>query len=283
MFTRQYTVEITWNLLKTELSQGIVDKYAYQNNSQNGFGDPIVDMYFNEALTQPEIDELDAAVLVHVPTIKEYKIYDMVQTTVVSRVAPPFEVNYKSGLSCRLSPKYTFVKGELQKVEFYESSTTLPNFGQLYDNIMLEVDFTYTRDAAGFAVSRTKDIGWYFVDDTLSPIRKLMTKHYTNDQSIREGKRRRGNIIDQMQLPIIGMMIQAAGMTQTDAILEGRSFSAFYRDQINNFIEVSHKQIITDITNDTTHTWLNAIISADPLLTIRDFIIGELTIPGSIE
>lgn len=207
------------------------------------------------------------------------------------------EINYKTGLITSLFPKRTTVKGEVQKVQWYED--------QALTNKVLEVDINYTRDAFGFATSRTTTRKWVNNDGSFNPKEKSTTKDYTANSldQIKEGKKRRGNIVDGIQIPAMGLMMQALmpppyNMTQVQVLLTGREFLDRYNNQFKMFIDSSSSQ--TDIaepdfgkkhvvikfedTDDVVgfnaghNYWLDIALAPLGGATMRQYLIGEFSI-----
>ena len=191
------------------------------------------------------------------------------------------EINYKTGLNSRLHAKRTFVKGELQKAEWYAYYD-----GLNYENKILDVDVIYNRDALGFADSRITTRTWYYEDGTPCDEKKITTKYYTDPvERIQEGKRRRGNLIDILMNNTMGLMIETMAADPLDPvevggiIQQGRDLMKEYQGDITAFIEESHTAFIDSLTNDTTHTWLdNQPVSLGGSTSIRNYLIAELTI-----
>lgn len=112
----------------------------------------------------------------------------------------------------QLYPKRTFVQGELQLVEWYLDSALT--------TMVLSTSINYTRDNDGFATSRTTTRTWYNTDNSVNPLTKTKTKYYTQLEMIKEGKRRRENIVNGVQLPILNFLKEAA-LDETASVLYG--------------------------------------------------------------
>lgn len=181
------------------------------------------------------------------------------------------DINYKKELTITLYPKRSFIKGELRTVIWYsDSECTDP---------ILEVSISYVRDILGFASSRVTTRSWHNFDGTKNTESKVTGKDYTlNDlDKIEEGIVRRGNIVKGLQMPILTYMVGTISeLTQPEIIQLGRDFLKLHKLEFQSFIEESHKQITTDITN-VTDFWLDNVINAEGG-TIRSFILEELDI-----
>jgi hypothetical protein len=235
---------------------------------------------------------------------KTYKIYKYLNfNSFEDMMMVPFDVNYKTGLDTKLFVSHTFNSsptgashGELQKSIYYEYAEIDPVSGEPtnFQNPILEVAFTWVRDALGFVVQRLSEIKWYRWDGTLDTLNtKKMTKLYSKEDAIKEGKRRRGNIVDALYMPVLGFLIATEPFIPEDGgnellrqqrlILTGRTFLAEHKASFDNFIDDSNKQIITDIANDT-RIWLDNDISlmlgapVEANIKIRTFLTDAFSI-----
>lgn len=204
-----------------------------------------------------------------------YKLYFFLDyVDVADWDVPPHEIDYRTAPSVRLTPKRTFVKGELQKVEYYADYDQATD---TYSNIVVQEDISYTR-VNGFVASREMVITWYFKDGTASPITKSRLKYYTGKEAIAEGKRRRANIINLIEISVVGLIAQAEGVTVEDAAAIGETFLASLNLPVSNYERSGNTQLITDVQN-ATETWLDKPAAGQPDgVTIRDFIVDQLTI-----
>lgn len=197
---------------------------------------------------------------------------------------PPLTLDYKKGLSIRLRRKNTFVKGELQKVEYYSGASIAANGTITYvgDPIIRE-DITYVRDSLNLALSRELVITWLCKDGTDHPTTKTMAKVYSHAQRSVEGKRRRSNVVDDLEIITAGLLIEtelANNGNDVQATVEhGRNLMATYSDSITGYLRAGLKDIITDIEDDATYTWLdNTPASLGGATTIRAVLKATLDI-----
>lgn len=189
------------------------------------------------------------------------------------RETRPVDVDYKTGLDVRLHPKHTLLHGELQKTEYFRDYDPVE---KTHSHPILEVHFVYTRDAAGFAVSRTSTIYWYLSDSTIDTTGKTMVKYYSNLEAVAEGIRRRGNIVNDVALRVVGFVMAFDSIEQPAATLRAREFSMDYKTSIDAFVSVSVKDIITQLSEDTKYTFLDGMLSAE--LSVRNYMIGLVSI-----
>lgn len=194
-----------------------------------------------------------------------------------------------------LHPKRTFVQGELQLVEWY--------IDQSLTDMILKVEISYTRDAYGFAVSRTTTRTWINTDGSENEDIKVTDKNYTINtlEMITEGKKRRGNIVNGVQLPTLTFLQEAAndttaasqyGLNPQTVLLVGRDFMDRFSGEFKNFVDSSSS--ITNVNDPnfnrktvcvafenaatSTDTWLNYQPSALGGARILDYLVGEFSI-----
>jgi len=186
-------------------------------------------------------------------------------------------INYKTELIKSLHPSRVFSRGELGKVEWFSDSDLT--------DLILQVEMEYTRDSLGFALHRITTRSWMNKSGNFHINKKVTIKKYSDLEQIAEGKTRRGNIIDGLQKPILGMMLatviaddgESETERQTRIIMEGRTFLATHKAKFTLFVEDSNREIYQEILNATEY-WLDNNISET--MTIRDYILNELNIGG---
>lgn len=228
-------------------------------------------------------DEVDAIALAHDNSVpKLFKIYEYSPDNYVNPTNPPKGLDYKTGLTQRLHPDYEFIKGELQKTTYYADIVLDENGVKTYSTPILEVSFVWNRDANGFVYRRDSNISWYFVDETVSsdPAHiKYMEKFYTNEEAIKEGIRRRGNIIDSLKITVLGLLSSLLpAETDTSIILMGRDWLGDNKDVIFNYVDASDVDgLINEMENDKTY-WMLLEIPNTGGTTVAQYLISEVTI-----
>lgn len=188
-----------------------------------------------------------------------------------------------------LFPKRVFSQGELQSVEWYIEST--------FQTKVLKAEMSYTRDGNGFATYRETLRTWINEDDSENPLTKLTSKFYTPLEMIQEGKRRRGNIVDGVQIPTLSFMLETMvnppTVTQDMVLLIGRDFMDRFEDEFNKFIDNSStvtdpadpdflkKKVVVAIENaaNSTDPWLkNKPASLGGSISIENYLVSEFSI-----
>lgn len=227
--------------------------------------------YASYIATQQTLDQLHC---------KIYRYLDEGDAESRDPLVPPFPYNYNTGLTRRLHPKRIFDHGEMQRVEFYADATPQPNGSVIYDDLVLTEDYVYVRDSVGFAESRTLTITWYREDETPHPNTKLMEKIYPLDERMQEGKRRRGNVVDNLSLTVSGLLLMTElannGGDQQATLDMGRALLADYAVEIDNFVEASIQTLYTRLLAETNYAWLDNDIGGGT--TIRMVMLNEINI-----
>lgn len=194
----------------------------------------------------------------------------------------PMTVDYIAGLTVKLHRKSIIVKGECQREEYYAQCV-----GDTFSDLIVQEEHVFTRDPLGFAIKRDTTIRWICEDETAWNQTKTWTKFYNNLEKISEGKVRRGNLIDNLQTPVLALVSLAlTGVVAASpaVILEGRRFLAAYKTEFENFVAASDKSILSclnDVENERYITalafnWIDFNIGGGK--TIRSYLTEALTI-----
>jgi len=252
-------------------------------------------LYFKRNLTNQEAQDVEQYILSHIAQGKfGPKILDMVSDEL--RNKPYQDIDYKSELKESLYPKRSFFQGELREVKWFRNP-------ELTD-LVLKVNINYERDQFGFATRRDTIRTWYNFENEPLPTLKTTEKIYTINpiDQILEGKRRRGNIVDGVQLPVLSFLLEAASDEDASAeyslnpqtvLLLGRDFMDRFNSAFKNFVDNS--STITDINDPnfgkktinvafeqaaiSTDTWLNFKPNAmGGQLSILNYLVGEFSI-----
>jgi hypothetical protein len=205
------------------------------------------------------------------------KIHRFILVSNYSKDVAPIDHNYKSGLVTTLFPKREFFHGELQRVCWFADKS--------FTDLIIEVNIVYTRDPLGFPIERVTTRTWFCEDGTPAPLTKITEKEYAHDPilQLKEGIIRRGNLVTNLTASVMGMMMATipanAGESELErqgrVVVTGRNFLALYKQEFNNFIDDSNKEVITAITN-AQDAWLAYPNPYSPTTTIKDYILFEL-------
>jgi hypothetical protein len=214
----------------------------------------------------------------------------------IENVEDPFEKlevpkghDYKAGLTTRLHLKRTTARGEVIKVDYYSDP-------ELTD-LVLTVDINYTRDAVGFATERQTTRRWVMENGNYNTDTKVTQKSYTDnpEDQIKEGIRRRQNIIDTVQPAILGAMIEVLGSTlsQLQILLLGRQFIDEFESQFDRFVKASstvtdpadpnfgRKNIVVAFeakAQEPEAAWMNTPSQLLGGATVLQFLVNEFSI-----
>jgi len=192
----------------------------------------------------------------------------------------PYDIDFTTMLNKTLIKKtLPKIQGKPISVEYYEEYDN-----GLYSNIIARIDFELTYDALGFITQRKELLKFYRENDEVSAefkdIGRKFDPLYDAEARILEGVKRRQSIIDNLQLPILGVLQYAFSSTMSlnDIVVMGREFLDRFQRDFDLFIKASKKDIITSI-GAATDVWLNfPFTPAGPGVTVRQYIISELTI-----
>lgn len=207
-----------------------------------------------------------------------YRIWDYVPGEVFDdEEADPSGIDFKNSLTIRLHPLEVVEAGELRKITYYAFAEPNEEGTIDYSLPITQAEFDYTRDDTGFALYRVATRKWYLDNGTLGPHEKVQIKYYTHGGSIKEGKRRRNNIIDDMLLTCLGLIIATTGASREEALDLGRDLLKEYQTDKSAFIDEAHRALINSIATDTNHAWLDNPIDSNGT-TIRDYILSNLDI-----
>jgi hypothetical protein len=214
------------------------------------------------------------------PAPKKVVIADLVKHS-IDPLTPPVDIDFIAGLKSKLHRKSTIVKGEIRKEEYY-----LDYDGTTYSTIVVKEETSFTRNSLGFPLYKDVVISWALEDGTFHPVTKSWRKFYSQIEQVSEGKYRRGNLIDSLMMPTLGLMSMALnnGVPSNDVILEGRRFLAEYKIEFSTYIDDSNKDIISCLANPShpryasVSDWVWIDFMTPYGVSIRNYLISELTI-----
>lgn len=221
-------------------------------------------------------------------SVQFWKIYNFVRRYGdFDTSVPPLDVDFRSGLTKMLHRKSTLIKGECVKEEYFENCSVDAQGNLTYSNLILSEHHSFVRDPLGFPIMRNSHFHFYDVNGVESAETKPWTKFYSNLEKIQEGKVRRWNLVDNLQMPCVALISLAMTGSQiptTEVILEGRRFLFDYKKEFDAFVDESNRDIVQCFSNPahpryasaSKYSWINAMTPYG--VTIRQFLIGELTI-----
>ncbi len=230
----------------------------------------------------------DAWLLSQENSVKYYKIYDFVSNKKLFNTSEvPLDLDFRTSLTKMLHRKSILIKGECVSEEYYETCTMNAQGVLTYTNLIVSEHHAFTRDPLGFPLLRSSHLHFYDKNGLESPESKHWIKYYNSLEKIQEGKTRRGNLVDNLQIPCIGLISLAmtgSPMPSAAVILEGRRFLFDYKKEFDAFVDESNRDIVYCFQNPnhqryasvSNYPWINSMTPYG--VTIRQFLIAELTI-----
>ena len=175
----------------------------------------------------------------------------------------PRTINYKTGLTIRLHPEYTFVKGELTQVKYFSEY-------QNEDSLVVCVDIQWERNTNGDLLKRI-ETRKYVIDSESDDIVfgdfvKISEKFYDTVTAAKADTKRRQNIVNNL----------TAQAEQFGILPFVQTVWRNLDDELSAYIGTGDHSIISEITN-YNGSWLE-FPSSVPTFTLRQVIIAELTI-----
>jgi len=224
----------------------------------------------NESFSDEEI-----AVLKRYNLYKYYRIYDQINdANVIISDHPPIDLDYDL---MGFNKKRFFNKGELERVEYYENYTLSAT---TFSVKTVEEIRTYNRINQMLS-SRVMSINWILSDDTTG-FTKNTVKYYTPIEAIQAGETRRSNLISNLKITVIGILMQFSGASSIIAQQVGTPFLDKYSIDIAKYIQGYEQQLKDAIDADDEFNWLNLVIPNTGGITVRQYLISELTIDYTI-
>lgn len=193
---------------------------------------------------------------------KVYKIWGLA-VSAKPAFSDPSGLDYKTGLSIRLHPDLTMVKGELVKVEYYREYD-----GENFNDKILTVDIEWSRNDSGKLVKRTETRKWALVSDSeqYGDHVKTTEKYYTPQLAALADARRRKNIIDDLtsQAEAFGVLSYVQTMFRS------------LDNELNAYEKTGDTKLIEKI-GSYSRQWLESPVPNTDY-TLRQAIMGALTI-----
>lgn len=209
-------------------------------------------------------------------TSKDVKIFRYVPNRLISKTTPPMDVDFTTGLSCRLHRHRNYDgKGRLESAKYYSDAER--------SNLIVQITYAYTFDATGFPSTEARVITWYTEDGSAHLSRK--TESITiGDQlaKIAMMERWRSNQIRLLKMRAIELLVYTSepvpGESDAQATQRamdiGRAFLAEHKMHFVNYVEDNHLGVI-ELLSDATDDWLdNAIPDTD--MAIRQYLLAGL-------
>jgi hypothetical protein len=261
---KNYIKEVLPSKLRNEINSAIPDIVQ----SIVVRDDINVNIIFTSNIDTGQQGTIDAIVAAHTTYRSKVKMHRYIKDSTYDPYSVPKEHDYVTGLQIKLYPVRVFDKGELNTVYWYSDIEKT--------DLIVRTDIIYNRDSLNFVTNRVSIRTWINEDGSDNPDTKMSIKEYTQEEAIAEGVRRRTNVVSSFQQPTIGLMVQYAGYTPTDAVIEGSRFMESISQEINSFIHTPRLNHFQSALTNATEMWLDADIGN--AVTIRDYLIDFITI-----
>ena len=194
-----------------------------------------------------------------------YKIFKELPDQVEVRGLIPSQINYKTQLKNSLSKTSKMTKGRIEKVTYLNDA----------GDKVVEVTIAYNDNTGDLQhpLSRVTTRCWY--DDAgvnhgvLGFDKTVKTKKYDQWQTIKEGQRRRHNIVE-------GLFAMANELGKG---VEASAQMISLASEIRAYETTGDTTIITTVTNNTIDTWLNEPYPLDTSITFRQVLVATLSLP----
>lgn len=204
-----------------------------------------------------------------------YRLYNYVNNTDPNEFfVPPFDINYNI---LGFSKKRTFMKGELQKIDYYGY---VDSGGTYQDLILTEYREFFRKDR--FVYKRRMHVDWYLSDGTVGS-HKETNKYYSIEESLKLGERRRRNVVSDLKIYSIGLIQMISGVTQLEATAIGLAFLADITLDITKYIEGIEDPLKWQALNynKAGAEWLNAEIPDTGGVLVREYLYDAINIDYS--
>lgn len=172
------------------------------------------------------------------------------------------------------------VAGEVQTRTWY-ASATVPTLGApAFSTPVVKHTYTWQRED-GYPKICTTDVEMYLEDGTIDAAQDhSYTESFQDQATIKEGKRRRGRLIDKMSSTLVAMIQVTESMTLAAATAEGRTFAETHETEIGRLKKYNDHAIETAIAGDAT-SWLDNLVDVAPFnlpagTKIRDYLTTEI-------
>lgn len=199
-----------------------------------------------------------------------FKIYNYMNNVEPDEFfVPPFDYNYNI---LGLSKKRSFIKGELQKIDYYGY---VDSGGTYQDLVLTEYREFFRKDR--FVYKRRMRVDWYLTDDSIGSYKET-EKYYSIEESLKLGERRRRNVISDLKIYSIGLIQMISGVTQIEATMIGMGFLAKITSEITQYIEGIEDPFKNKLLtySDSESNWLDAVIPDTGGVIVRHYLFSAV-------
>lgn len=200
---------------------------------------------------------------------EDYRVYDYCSGYVLEK--PIHTINFRTELDTSLHRTELYVYGRLLRRDHYAFDEN--GDPDLSTNVVTET-LDYWLDNKNMVSEGECSLGYWRRDDTLHKNIKVMPWSNDDTTAAEESEHRRSKIVQHLKSSIQAHLI-AEGDTASSAYVKGAGLFTEYVDNIRKYIDIADNVILTDISTDTNHTWLDDTITTLSQ-TFRDYIVESL-------
>ena len=264
-----YNKVVSGGKLHIQLDETFPDFTGITSNSDNN-----VLIIFNNPLSATDKANLDNIMISHDAALKNYQIYEYFSGSKDSTKFPG-RINYKSELDKRLHPKRILGGGLLTNIKYYGECVFDVGGELAFSDPVINVDFVWFLDEYGNIVKRVSEIRYYYDDGALDSEAKTLEKLYNPIEAFNASRRKRKNILDEVELSAYGMIIATEPKLTTDEVKRLCSeWLEKHSGGLSSFLETGSAQLAEAILDDAAY-WLRNEVQ--PGLSIKTYIIGKLS------
>ncbi len=194
----------------------------------------------------------------------EYALHDLIKHNLLEGKTVD-EIDYRGvrELIQPLKRRETWDHGHLLKIELFKDYVEATDTGT---DKVIEINTVYTVNSSGDLTFREKTRSWYLSDGVTIGTTTVSPKEILISESIKEGNRRRTNIVDQLKKNIPGLIMQTQGADIDTARLMGGALFVTYKTKFELFIELKDFTLATDLLAETTSnfSWIEDQVPGAP-------------------
>lgn len=208
----------------------------------------------------------------------EYKIYHLLPYVYMGDKGKlPVDIDFKTGLSIGLYKEVIMDGGAPVYKKYYTGATSDEAGFITYSGPVVKIEYTFERDDLSLAKSCTQRFYWYDTNGNLSVCYKEIRDFFNTAESIAEAEQRRGNVIADLKIKVIGLLMYTEGISQPAAAELGRPFLAAHKADIYNYIDEANTGFSDAVgaASAETYPWLDNMTPYG--VTIRQFIINGVS------
>jgi len=251
--------------LSIKSNPGLDSKYAHCGGENVGTENEIINIHFNNELTEQELSDLeqirlnhDSSPLVYVLTNKQqdpreldYDIMDCVKKRILGTGDH---------------------KGELREIEYYKNYNVQTN---TFSNLAVKERRRYIRQPiTGLVMYRLTDIDWYMSNGSIGVSKNNIMKVYSFNEARIEMQSRRSNIINDVEAYLLYYQSQNYGeqglMNSLTLLASLKPYKELYIDSVG--------QPLLDAINSSNYNFMDQILK-DTMCTMLTYDPNATDIP----